>query len=90
MKTIKLPCHGIVVKVGSGSPASCVITSDLKEDPSVAIADSERQDIEAFNSCMDVVESMILGHAFAGIDISSPAYLEGIESTVEKFANLYS
>jgi len=35
----------------------------------------------------DAIESMILAHACAGIDIESPAYLEGIETTVDAIAN---
>ena len=40
-----------------------------------------------FNKRMDALESIILGHACAGIDIESPAYIEGIETAVEGCAN---
>jgi hypothetical protein len=40
------------------------------------------------NDLIDVVESMVLAHACAGIDIESPAYVEGIETTVDKLSNL--
>ena len=35
-----------------------------------------------FNGMMDVVESLILAHFAAGIDVTTPAYLEGVETTV--------
>lgn len=35
------------------------------------------------------IESMILAHAVAGIDIESSAYIEGIETAVEAVSNQY-
>ena len=35
----------------------------------------------------DAIESLILAHACAGIDVTSPAYVEGIETAVEAIAN---
>ncbi len=32
---------------------------------------------------------IVLAHAIAGIDIESPAYLEGLETAVEAIANTY-
>lgn len=78
MKTIKLSCFDIVVTLtGDGGGT---ITSDLgveAKDP----AD------EKYNAAMDGIESMVLGHAIAGIDIESPAYIEGIETAVQSCAN---
>jgi len=42
---------------------------------------------EDFNNMMDALESLILGHACADIDITTPAYLEGIESAVQSCGN---
>jgi hypothetical protein len=36
---------------------------------------------------VDGIFSMILAHAIAGVDIESPAYLEGIETAVEAVGN---
>jgi hypothetical protein len=36
---------------------------------------------------IDAIESLILAHACAGIDIESPAYIEGIETAVEACSN---
>jgi hypothetical protein len=36
---------------------------------------------------MDAIESLILAHASAGLDVASPAYVEGIETAVEACCN---
>jgi hypothetical protein len=70
---IKLPSFGIVVTLtGDGGGA---ISSDLHEDH------------ELYNAGVDGVEALILAHACAGIDITTPAYLEGIETAVDAIAN---
>ena len=33
---------------------------------------------------INTIESMILAHAVAGVDIKDPKYLEGIEVTIDK------
>lgn len=58
----------VVVKDGWGK-----ITSDLRgDDP------NEDTDFSEF----DAVESLVLAHACAGIDVSSPAYVEGLNTTI--------
>ena len=42
---------------------------------------------QRYNDMMDGIEAMILGHACAGIDITTLAYKEGIESAVQGCAN---
>ena len=76
---IKRPCFGIVVELRStiadaegDVPMAGTITSDLKE----GCACREK-------AAMDAIESLILAHACAGVDIESPAYVEGIETAVE-------
>lgn len=44
------------------------------------------EDTEAL-AAIDGIESLILAHACAGIDITTPAYLEGIETAVEAIDN---
>lgn len=84
-KTIKLPCYGIEVSLtvdGAGSISS--ISSDLHGEPDFIDPGDETFD---HNNMMHGIESMILGHAIAGIDIETPAYIEGIKSAVEGCAN---
>ena len=42
-----------------------------------------------FNGALDALESLILAHACAGIAVNSPAYLEGIETTVTALGNQF-
>jgi hypothetical protein len=79
--TIKLPLYGIIVTFASANDRKGgAIASDLHEP--IASAEDDKYD-----GAMDGIEAMILGHAIAGIDITTPAYLEGIQSAVEGCAN---
>ena len=82
-RTIRLPCYGITVTLvrenDEDKPGSGSITSDLR----AAGAASDRQ----FNAAIDGLESLILAHACAGVDVESPAYIEGVETAVEAIAN---
>jgi len=40
-----------------------------------------------FHGMMDALESMILAHACAGIDVTDPDYIEGIEIAVDACGN---
>ena len=70
-KIIKLPCYGIVVTFAPGESGE--LRSDLNVPGTVDLIDG--------------IESMILAHAIAGVDIESPAYIEGIETAGEAVAN---
>lgn len=72
-KIIKLDAFGIVVTLTGDEGGS--ITSTLKEGHA------------EYDSVIDGIESMILAHAIAGIDVNSPSYLEGIETAVIGAAN---
>ena len=41
-----------------------------------------------FNAMMDAIESMVLAHALAGVDITSHAYMEGLETALDACGNL--
>ena len=49
-------------------------------------AADEAESRRVFNAAIDAVESLILAHACAGIDIESPAYIEGIETAIDACA----
>lgn len=70
-ETIRLPTFDMVVITNLEGGT---ITSNMLEK-------TERDDPELSELCaaVDAIESMVLSHAIAGIDIQSPAYLEGIE-----------
>lgn len=48
---------------------------------------SSEVDDDQFNAAMDAIESMVLAHACAGIDVTDPRYVEGIRTCVEACAN---
>jgi hypothetical protein len=82
-RTIRLPCYGITITLvrenGADKPGSGVIASDLRAGQGAA----DRQ----YNAAIDGLEALILAHACAGVDVKSPAYIEGIETAVEAIAN---
>jgi hypothetical protein len=59
--------------------------------------DTERQDdfneelasSRNYNYACDAIESMVLGHAVAGVNVDSPAYFEGLESAINAIANRF-
>jgi len=81
MIEIKLPCFNIAVHL-SLPHSGGFITSNLKKD---IIDDEDAND--RYIDMVDAIESMILAHACAGIDIESLAYIEGIETAVEACTN---
>jgi hypothetical protein len=82
-RKIQLPCYGIILTLvrenGVEKPGSGSIVSDLR----AAEATANRQ----YNAAIDGIEALILAHACAGVDVESPAYIEGIETTVDAIAN---
>ena len=95
-KVIKLSCHGIVVTLSGKkdserpaglpelpAPGSGTITSDLHEPE----PENEDPGHDRYEAAIDAVESMILAHACAGVDIASSAYAEGIETAVDAIGN---
>ena len=79
---IRLPCYGITIRLdrkpSAEKPGGGTITSDLKQD-------TTGEDAE-YLAAIDGLESLILAHACAGIDVTTPAYIEGIETAVAAIA----
>ncbi len=74
MPQIVLPVYGIVIENNG-------ITSTLKDGEPADYGDDE------YLAAVDAVEAMVLAHALAGIDVTSPAYVQGITAAVEGIAN---
>ena len=85
-RNIRLPCYGIVIRLDRSNslkePGCGAITSDLRAPAKTAAQ-------RCFNAAIDGLEALILAHACAGLDVQSPAYVEGIETAVEAIANHY-
>ena len=86
VEIIKLPCFGIVVSINyvDKKPDNGSVVSDLHEDHTGRVMDEG--DV-MYDAAMGAIESMVLAHAMAGIDITIPSYVEGIEVAVEACAN---
>ena len=66
----------------TGSPGKPVgISSNLKnEDPTCD------EDVE-WNLRIDAIESLVLAHYCAGVDVRAPAYVAGLRTAVEAIEN---
>jgi len=92
MKTIKLPCYGFVIELSddgnSGSVKSRLSSKmddgDWIQSPMDFVSD---ESLDEYHFYVNAIESLVLAHACAGIDIESPAYIEGIETAVEAASN---
>lgn len=60
------------------------VESNLKDEDNANDGD---QEAILFNLKMDVVESLVLAHACAGVNINDPNYVAGIQTTVEAIEN---
>jgi hypothetical protein len=84
-KVIRLPISGIVVTLGEPDPErqGCSLGGTITSKLKVTADDRDPEDAHAWNAAVDVLESLVLAHACAGLDITTPAYLEGIESALD-------
>tara|TARA_Y100000310_G_scaffold56232_1_gene51579 strand:+ start:23458 stop:23700 length:243 start_codon:yes stop_codon:yes gene_type:complete len=78
MRTIKLPIGECEIVLGHSSGGT--ISTDWKVDT------MDEGDVE-YNGAIDGIEALVLAHACAGVDVESPAYLEGIETAIDGAAN---
>jgi hypothetical protein len=79
MKELHLGCYGIIISYNKSDKGGAEIVSDMKEP--------ETSKGNLFNSAIDGLESLVLAHFCAGIDVSSPAYLEGVEGAYQAISN---
>ena len=78
---IELGIHGIVINAPKEGGAG--IESDLKRDS------GSFEDMQ-YDASMDAIESIILAHHLAGIDVTTKEYIEGIEIAIESCANHFA
>lgn len=87
IRTIRLPCFDITIRLDrkntAKAPGAGTLTSNLK------VPDNTAGDRE-YNAAIDSLESLILAHACAGVDVESPAYVEGIETAVDAITNHFT
>lgn len=83
-----LPVYKIEVEVGddkSGHISSAL--HDANPFEHITNGDEMNIDHDCYETAIDTLEALILAHACEGIDISSPAYVAGINSAVDAVLN---
>ena len=82
---INLPCFDIVVILsGPQGARTGTIKSDLTSEWSGSGPGGE------YDYAIEGIESLILAHACAGVNIADPAYVEGIEAAVQAVGNIFA
>lgn len=75
-KVIQTALFDIVI---DGDPVGASITSTLHE------ADTDENSL--YNAAIDGLESLVLAHYCAGIDVTSSEYIEGVETAAQAIGN---
>lgn len=47
----------------------------------------ERAEFDESEAAINSIEALVLAHAVAGIDVTTPAYMEGVETAIEAVYN---
>jgi hypothetical protein len=63
------------------------IRSNLREDTESALDRDDLMSMQMWNLWVDGLESLILAHACAGVDVFSNQYVEGLRSAYEAYEN---
>lgn len=92
---IEIPVSGIVIELGLPDPDNpshsvygVIVEGTLKDDFSIDNYKCGNTTADAvFNGMMDALESILLAHACVGIDVTSPAYIEGLETAINACTN---
>lgn len=90
--TIVVPIGNITIQLGPPDPDSpgrflggSLTHGAVKR--SYSVNDQCIKGDRTFESMMDAVESILLAHACAGIDVINPAYLEGLQTAINACTN---
>ncbi|MBI2060699.1 MAG: hypothetical protein HYT87_13090 [Nitrospirae bacterium] len=83
---IELGTLGIRIDLSNGGAGT--IRSDLHEPQPDAWSPEERERWLRYDGAMHAIESLVLAHACAGVDVMDAAYIEGIETAVEACSNV--
>ena len=80
---LRIETGGITIELGpprSGTPGAYeggrIVASALRD------ADGQQPD-----EALDAIEALVLAHAVAGVDVTTPAYQEGLETALDAVAN---
>lgn len=79
MRTLNANCFGITITYADSDKDTATISSEMKAQ--------DTSENKTFNTAVDALESIILAHFCAGVDITSPAYLQGIVDAYQALCN---
>lgn len=87
----ELHCCGITVRLNEDGMGGNV-TSTLHEQPNPEVEGGSEADTnyDRYEAAVDALESVVLAHACAGIDIQAPAYVEGVETAIAAIAREFA
>lgn len=78
-RIISLPmCHNMIIHLEPNGMGSVI--SDLCRDP--AYTANKR-----WGAAVDALESLVLAHACAGINVASPLYVDGLKTAIDAINN---
>jgi len=80
MKTMILDTVDGRMTITIGGPGNGAISSELRAGGDVVAG-------SAYDGAIDAIESLVLAHACAGIDVEDPRYLEGVNTALEAIDN---
>lgn len=76
----------MTINLSDGSRIKVVVKNGSGRITSMGLKDNDNPSSE-YNTAIDGIESLILAHACAGVDVSAPTYVKGIEVAVEAIVN---
>ena len=77
VKRIDCCYGGMIIEWSNGNKSGAVLSSGMRDDETSV----------EFNAAMNAIESIVLAHFCANIDVGSKGYIEGINTAVEACAN---
>lgn len=78
MVTFQLPVFGLRVVCDPATGAG-TIESELHSD----------EDDSELTAALDAIESLVLAHACAGVDIGADAYVQGLQAALDKVGQAF-
>ena len=80
---VELPDYGVVLKVDPTTREGHVVVGFRRVDTTCSGTPIVGDRSEEANGLIDGIESLVLAHACAGIDVTTPEYLTGVEDALD-------
>lgn len=88
---VTLPVGSIIITGKGGSRKLESILHEYCDDPDGRGAKNDDpaccEQHQSYNAAIDGIESLVLAHACAGIDVSSKKYIEGLQTALDAVAH---